>query len=321
MEQPPIQPHTPDQITEETLRAQKLKELIESIDEDVLEYKRKLKTNSFTDETEKLAFQKRLTDKVKKAKRIKNGEAIQETESVISHHYQYTNPETNKVEHQEDIEINIEQSLTFFKDLYLKTNIGLPLDFDEQVQEIWNTNFDAIQSAVEEHGFNGVLIAPANIPLPELSEKMKMGDGYYLGDNFKNNGSFEGATSTGTDKPRIILYHSKSLPDIQKENGIDPHLSITARDAQSLYDANPTDYLGTLEDAIILERAHFEKTGIHISDYQKNSGHWLSGTKLSSGSRFVRSSWYPSDSELDVDAGDAGSSFSSLGCRPSRSFY
>jgi len=310
MEQPPIQPHTPDQITEETLRAQKLKELIESIDEDVLEYKNKLTTNSFTDEAEKLAFQKKLTDKVEKAKRIKGGETIEETESSISHHYTYTNPKTNKVEHQEDIEINLQESLTFFRGLYLKTNIDLHPDFDEQVQEIWNTNFDAIQSAVEEHGFNGVLIAPANIPLPELSEKMSMENGYY--DGIRSDSTVKTLAniplvSTGTDKPRLILYHATQniadRPELKSTIGIKAQ-DITLEESFSL------------DDYIIASRTYFEKTAKHLDE-----DGWTWTPRTTSGSRFVRSGWSPSNSRLPVDADVAGSSHSDLGCRVARSFY
>jgi hypothetical protein len=266
-------------------------------------------------------MQHRLTTLVEKAKRIKAGEQITSHESSISHSYQYTNPSTNQIEHQEDIHIDIEQSLEFFTNLYTKTGIDLPPDFKQTIQEIWGNNYDAIQEAIEQHGFNALLIAPGNIPLPELSEKMSMENGYYLGDNFKNAGGFDTATSQNTDKPRIILYHSKSLKEIQAQNGIDPHLSITAQDAQTLYDTNPDHYLATLEDALLLERTHFEHTRQHISDWNTKSGQWLPATKQPNRSRFVCSDWDPDSSRLSVSADDADSSASSLGCRPSRYFY
>jgi hypothetical protein len=324
MESLHIKQHTPDtsQNTQEASNPQ-LESLLHTIDQGVQEYQIKLRANSFT-EGEKEHLQERLTTLVEKAKKVKAGESITSGEQSISHHYQYTNPQTNQIEHQEDIHLDIEQSIQEHLSLYQKTHIDLPPDFTQTIREIWNTNYDHIQEAIQEHGFNALLVAPGNIPLAELSEKMKMENGYY--DGIKSNATVTTLdnlplTSTGTDKPRLILYHAKSLPNIHSQNGIDPHLNITTQDAQTLYDTHPDHYLATLEDAILLEHAHFEKTGQHISDWNIESAQWLPGTKQPTGSRFVYSGWSPGNSRLFVYASGADISNSYLGCRPSRYFY
>lgn len=321
MESLHIQQHTPDEPqNKQEVPNPQLESLLQALDQGVREYQIKLQANSFS-EGEKEQLQKRLTSLVEKAKRVKAGESIISSEQSITHHYQYLNPTTNQIEYQEDIHIDIEQSIQEHLSLYQKTNIDLPPDFTQTIQEIWNTNYDKIQEAIEQHGFNALLIAPANIPLTELSEKMSMENGYYLGENFENEGGFDSATSQGTDKARLVLYHTKSLPDIQSQNGIDTHLNIPAQDATNLCKQNPGRYLTTLEDAILLEYAHLEKTGQHISDRNTKSGQWLPGTKFTSGSRFVCSRWSPGSSKLYVNALGAYRSDSLLGCRPSRYFY
>jgi len=297
---------------------EKIDSLVLGIENLLKQYKTKLKDNSFR-EGEQEQMQKRISTLVAKAERIKNGEIVSESESIISTPFSHTTPEGQT--HTEQIHLDIEQEIQEYTQFYQEKGIDLPSDFEESIQEIWNTNYDTIQSAIEEYGFNKILIAPASIPLPELTQKMSMESGYYLGDNFKNAGSFDTVQSTNTDKPRIILYHAKSLPDIQTQNGIDPHLSITAGDAQTLYDTNPDQYLSTLEDAILLEAKHLKDTQTHISDYNTKSATWLPASKQTGSSRFFCSFWYPDLSELDVSALDADHSDSLLGLRPSRYFY
>jgi hypothetical protein len=265
------------------------------------------------------------------------GENIKTIESLltpqINIHYTYTNPET-KTEYQEDIHIDIEQQIQEHIAFYNQTNIDLPPNFQETALDIWNRNYAEIQSQIEQFGFNGVLIVPGNVPLGELANKMKLPDtvkpqtptknqvidGYYLGDNFIDAGGFETCISTDTDKPRIILYHKKTLPEIQGQNGVDVHLGIKAEKAQELYDKNPSHYLGTIEDLIILERKHHDETDTHILDWNKKSGTWLPGTKQQGSTRFVDCNWNPDASALFVDAVVALLSNSALGCRPSRYF-
>jgi hypothetical protein len=260
------------------------------------------------------------------------GENIKTIESLltpqINIHYTYTNPET-KTEYQEDIHIDIEQQIQEHIAFYKQTNINLPPNFQETALDIWNRNYAEIQSQIEQHGFNGILIVPGNIPLGELSEKMKIKKGYC--DWIVSNSTVPDLKnvplqSTGTDKPRIILYHKKTLPEIQEQNGVDVHLGIKAEKAQELYDKNPNHYLGTIEDLIILERITYrpkntpQDKDFHISDWDTNSGCWLLGTKQRGSSRFVRCDWDPGGSALIVHAGVALNSDSHLGCRPSRYF-
>jgi len=260
-----------------------------------------------------------MMDRVEKMDSIlKSGENIPEIQSEIQAGFSYTNPNTGKLETQETITIDIEQKLQDFLSFYQKTNINLPADFEDSVREIWNRNNDDIQKAIEEKGFDDILIVPANIPLPELAEKMKMGNGNFTGSNFDSGGGFAGAKSIGVDKPRLILYHKKTLPEIQEKTGIDVHLNIKAGEAEKLFKKNPDQYLSTLEDFFIFERKNFDESAKHLSDYKQNSANWLSGTK--SGPRFVDSSWHPDFGGLIVGAHDAGDSLSHLGCRPSRYF-
>jgi hypothetical protein len=266
-------------------------------------------------------------------------ENIKQIESLlnpqINIHYTYTNPET-KTEYQEDIHIDIEQQIQEHIAFYNQTNIDIPPNFQETVLDIWNRNYTEIQSQIEQFGFNGVLIVPGNIPLETLFKNMNTPDGeendnqphkgFYLGDNFKNAGGISTCISIGTDKPRIILYHKKTLPEIQEQNGVDVHLNITAQDAQSLYEQNPSHYLGTLEDLIILERITYkpktrpQDTDFHISNWNTKSACWLPDTKQQGSSRFVYCFWDPVLSALYVDANDALYSHLALGCRPSRYF-
>ena len=95
-------------------------------------------------------------------------------------------------------------------------------------------------------------------------------------------------------------------------------MSIKAGDAKKLFIQNKDHYLSTLEDFLIFERKNLNDTGKNLSDYKKNSGVWLSGTK--SGARFVHSYWDPDAGKLFVNARDADYSYSYLGCRPSRYF-
>ena len=130
-------------------------------------------------------------------------------------------------------------------------------------------------------------------------------------------GGFAGAISSNTDKVRIILFHKKTLPDIQAETGLDVHLEITGGDALKMFEKNPNEYM-TLPDFIVMERKVFEDFGIHISDYTKKSSQWLN-TK--SGTRLVGSHWNPSGGMLRVYADNLGIHSDDLGVRPSRSFY
>jgi len=325
----PEKPAKPEK-TQDELRAileQKLKSLKPAIDDGIKEYEQALKDGIFDDvqgetagsgEARKEALQKKLNGIFTRAEKMKakldSKETLKQTEPDICP--TYTHPDGK----QETITLNIEAKLAEFTSFYQKTSIDLPPDFEEAIRDIWETNLSEIEQAIEQNGFDDMLLIPPTTNLPDLVEKMKMGNGYYTGSNFDAGGGFAGAVSQNTDKPRIILYHKMdSLPEISQKTGLDIHLNITGADAQALYQTNPNDFISTLEDAIILERKYFEETDKHLSDYTKNSAQWLPGTK--SGTRLVRSYWYPGDDGLCVGACDLGYQGGYLGVRPSRCFF
>ena len=311
---------------------QKLNSLKSDLDLGIEEYQQALKGGLFEDREEvpddqeedeegagekrKQAMQNRLNSLIKRAQKTKatldSNEELPQPSQELS--VDYTLPDGSI----ETITLSIEQKLQEFISFYQKTNLDLPPTFETDIQEIWSDNQAEIELAIQENGFDDLLIIPGNIPLPELADKMKMENGYFEGSNFTTGGSFAGAVSKGVDKTRIILYHNTTLPEIQQKTGIDVHLNITLEDADKLYQQHPDYYLATLEDHLILERYHFEDTGEHISDYTKNSGHLLPGT--TSGARRVRSVWRPSDGGLGVVADALGSQGPRVGFRLSRSF-
>jgi len=248
-----------------------------------------------------------MMDRAKKMKRILDSkEDLPQTTPQMEATYTHTNPTTRKVERTETITLDIEKKTQEFLDFYKKTNINLPPDFRETVLDIWERNYDEIQKAVEQNGFDDILLLPANIPLTELSDKMKMGNGYYLGDNFKEGGGFAGAISQNVDKPRIILVHRtqnlKDRPELAKT------LNIRGQDV------NLNEIL-TLEDYLIFGKKYFDETTKHLDEIGAT---WLS-TK--SGARLVDSDWNPDSDRLSVLANGPGNRYESLGARPSRSFF
>jgi len=146
---------------------------------------------------------------------------------------------------------------------------------------------------------------------------MKMEKGYWTGSNFNDGGGFAGSKSENADKPRIILFHKKTLSKIQEENGIDVHLNITAGDAKKLFEQNPDEQMNLI-DFLIMERKIFAESNIHISDYKEKSGQWLN---TGTGARLVNSCWNPGDHELDVGARDPEYQDGHLGVRPARCFF
>jgi len=306
-----------------------IKEVEASLDS----YDEMLETGEFDDkgdeelgagEKRKALVQSKIENMMNRAEKMKatidSKAELPQSTPVINVVFTYNHPNTGKIETQEIIRLNVEQKIAEFLDLYKKTGLELPPDFEELVAEIWNRNSAEIQEAIEQNGFDDILLVPGNIPLSELADKMKTGNGYYTGSNFDAGGGFTGAVSQNVDKPRIILVHKKeTLKEITEKTGLDTHLNITGGDAEKLYKADPTGYISTLEDFLVLERKYFEDTGKHLSDWNKKSAHWLPGTK--SGARLVYAGWFPSVGELSVDANDLDSLYEDLGVRPSRSFF
>ena len=258
-------------------------------------------------ETEKDPF---LDDLNKRMKRI-FGKEKKNQDSEIS--AEYTHPDGKK----EPISLNLENELQDFLSFYQKTNLNLPPDFEQTIQDIWERNQDEMERAIEEKGFNGMLIIPGNIPLSELKDKMTMEEGYFTGSNFDESGGFAGAQNQNADQPRIILIHKKTLPKIQEENGLDVHLNIKAKEALKMFEKNPNEHMN-LADFLIMEKKIFEELKIHISDYKESSGQWLN-TKA--GARLVYSNWDPGTQGLVVYAIDPEYQYSDLGVRPSRCFF
>jgi len=298
-----------------------------TIEEEVKKYKEASENDTFEDkenepegsgEKRKEEMQNRINSIIEKASAIKekldSKEPLPQSTPEISATY------TRRDNKKETITLDLEQKLQEFTDFYNKTKLDLPLNFEETIKDIWENNQTEIQEAIEQNGFDDLLIVPGNIPLADLAEKMKMGKGYYEGGNFKSGGSFAGAVSQNVDKPRIILYHhTETLSKISQRTGLDVHLNITGTDVEKLFKSNPNNYLSTLEDFLILERKYFEDTGKHLSDWNNKNAHWLPGTKA--GARLVRSSWDSGRDGLYVGASDLDYRDDGLGVRPSRSFF
>lgn len=208
---------------------------------------------------------------------------------------------------QESINLDIEKKLDEFISFYTQNNIDVPPDFGETIKEIWSRNANEIQKAIEENGFDDILLMPENMPLPDLHDKMT--EGYtatYQGSNFKDGGSFAGAKSPNVDKPRIVLVHNtQNLKDR-------PELAQTLNIKGEKLNLDETL---SLEDYLVFQRKFFKETTKHLDEVGAT---WLS-TK--SGARLVDADWDPSASQVDVNARGLDDQFENRGARPSRSFF
>lgn len=222
------------------------------------------------------------------------------TESITT---AYTHPD-NKAE---NITFSLEEKLQESLDLYKKTNLELPPNFEDQIKEIWENNIEEIQKAIEKSGFDEMLLVPGNIALTELNTKMT--DVYnetWEDSDFKSGGSFAGAKSKNVDKTRIVLAHKtqnlKDRPELEKT------LNIKGKDVKK-------DQTLTLEDYLIFQRKYFEETGNHLDE---DGWTWLA---TDSGARLVRADWNPSLGQVFVYASDLDSQHENRVARPSRSFF
>jgi MoxR-like ATPase len=206
----------------------------------------------------------------------------------------------------EGIHIDLESKLQEFLSLYQKTKLSIPPDFPDIVRDIWYRNYSEMERAIEENGFNEVLILPANIPLTELKEKMEMENGYYEGTNFQAGGSFAQAISQNADRPRIVLVHSAQ--NLKDREELKKTLDILGSDV------NLGEAL-SLEDYLVFQKSYFEKTGKHLDE---DGWTWLA-TK--SGACLVNSGWCSGDRKLYVGAGVLVYRVGDLGVRPSRCFF
>jgi len=303
---------------------QKLKSIKPAMEKGIKAYEKALKEGVFEDqesepegsgERRKETMQEKLIMLLDHAEKMKKQLESKEILSQVRGEFSttYTHPDGT----QETITLNLEQKLKEFSDFYQKTNLDLPTDFEDTIYELWEKHQTVIEQSIEQNGFDDILLIPGNIPLPELVEKMKMENGYFF---YRVKEDFSDVTSQHVDKPRIILYHkTETLSEISQKTGLDVHLNITGTDAQKLYQAHPANYLGTLEDTLILERKYLEDTRKHLSDYTKKSAQWLPGSKA--GARLVDSCWRPGNRELVVGADDLEGQDGNLGVRPSRCFF
>ncbi len=214
----------------------------------------------------------------------------------------YEHPDGKK----ETITLNFETKLQDFLTFYQKTKIDLPADFEDTACDLWDRNQTEIQHAIEQNGFDDLLIIPGGIPLTELKDKMTMEKGYYITSNFDAGGGFAGAVSQNTDKARLILVHKtqnlKDRPELKKT------LNIKGKDVK-------LDEALTLEDYLIFQKKYFEETSKHLDE---DGWTWLA-TK--SGARLVNSHWNPSSHQLAVNANDLTAQIDNLGVRPARCFF
>lgn len=288
-----------------------MKNIIKQVTE---KYKNALKDHAFEDqegeeentgEKRKEIMQNKINALFDKAEQIKEKlnskeKLTQYTESIST---TYTNPDKQI----ENIALSIEEKLEESKIFYNKTKLNLPPDFEEQIKEIWENNIDDIQKAIEENGFDEILLVPGNIPLMELNTKMT--DGYkktWQSSNFKEGGSFAKAKSQNVDKPRIVLVHKtqnlKDRPELKKT------LNIKGEDV------NQKNIL-TLEDYLIFQRKYFEEIGKHLD---ADGATWLATTL---GAQLVDADWDPGGERVGVHASGLGDRYGNLGARSSRSFF
>ncbi|MFA5751270.1 MAG: hypothetical protein WC898_03190, partial [Candidatus Paceibacterota bacterium] len=211
---------------------------------------------------------------------------------------------------KEAIIIDIEEKLQEFISFYQSRNVNLPPNFEDTIRDIWNRNQGDIEKAIKENGFNDILLIPPTPNIGELSEKMKMENGYYdfinspnsTVDTLKN----IPLTSQNVDKPRIVLVHNtqnlEDRPELAKT------LNTKGEDVK-------LDQTLPLEDYLIFSNKYYEKNKKHLDEANYI---WLA-TK--SGARLVLSVWDLDDRRLSVEADDLGYQVSLLGVRPSRCFY
>ncbi len=296
--------------------------LFKSNQEKLEDYENKLQDGTFEDqegepensgEQRKAQMQSSIShsmDRIEKMKAIlDSGQEIPLFSNEITADYTYTNPDTKKIEKQETITLDLERKLQEFRDFYTTHNLSIPPNFDEQAQDIWERNSDEIQSALEQTGFNDILIVPENLSLTELSQKLKMDNGYY--DAIKSNSTVSDLTgiplsSTNTDKFRIILVHNAQ--------NLNDHPELKQTEGKKAQDLSIDNSL-SLDDYLIFQKKYNTESTKHLDE---NGWTWLLKTK--SGARFVCSHWNPSFRELSVNARGADYSDGSLGCRPARYF-
>lgn len=203
------------------------------------------------------------------------------------------------------IELSLESSLSSFESFYAQHHLTLSPEFRKTMEDIWNRNKADMEKAIEQYGFDTLLLVPGGTTLPELHQKMT--EGYTA--------TYEGVLlSSITENPskdRIILVHKAQVLDDH------PALKQTLNaSAEELIENGETL---TLSDYLIFQRKYFDETGQHLDDWgTKNQWTWLPGSK--SGTRVVSARWHPGAGLLDVGAYRLSYRNPDRGCRLSRCF-
>ncbi|MEI6397051.1 MAG: hypothetical protein WCO48_03205 [Candidatus Taylorbacteria bacterium] len=247
----------------------------------------------------------------KMKKTLDSKEELPQSAPQIEAQYAPIDAKTGKRGSPETIILDIEKKTQEFLDFYKKTNVDVPSDFKEAIQDIWERDGKEIQEAIEQNGFDEVLIVPASLDIGDLSKKMTMKNGYY--DWIKSSGnvkSLDGIpfTNSNVDKPRIILVHKDRAQNLKDRPELAQTLNVKGQDVK-------LDQTLTLEDYLVFQKKYFDETGKHLDE---DGWTWLS-TK--SGARLVHSHWNFGDGKLYVHADGLGYQNGTLGARPSRSFF
>ncbi len=206
----------------------------------------------------------------------------------------------------EDVTLDIEATLEDFEGFYNTHGIPVPPDFAPKIREIFNNNQIKIREQIKTKGFNKMIVVPGNLSLPDIVDKLQMGNGYFLGDNFKNAGGFAIAIEpTYTKNHRLILIHdAKELTDRPE---LASTLKITGTDAEIQKPLSLTDYL-------VFAKHHHTQTNEHLGG---TKAIWMS-TK--SGINLVCVVWFPDRAGFIVDSRDSLFLNDDLGVRPSAVF-
>lgn len=239
----------------------------------------------------------------------------------ISTEFRYfDNPEKKIASYVENIDVNIEHAIRSHTAFYKEHDIELPSDFAETMRDIWRRNYVEMKKAIEEYGFNYLLLIPEKLsPLSELDEKMTKGyelNGVRTQTHFWVDKNSITKNFSVMSKAHILLLHNTLE--------LDDHPIL--KDTLNIKSQNiaPQNDL-TLEEYEILQRQLLSKQGENIIHIDTKRVTWCPGSEVPPSSkggfpRVVNACWRPVEGQLGVSAGDPDYSYDSLGCRLSRSF-
>lgn len=225
---------------------------------------------------------------------------------------------TRATEKEKTIEFNFEKQLQRWTDFYTRHGISTD-NFEDQMTQVWERNEVKITEAIQQEGYDEILLIP---PISSLSDlHANMTEGYnptYLDDNFKKGGSFEGAITENQDKPQIVLVHKENAENIYNNPNAPTIALETLTKSIDWLTTNHREGLSLIQ-YLIYQRMYYEETTNHLD---KDGWTWTPKTKVTVGgfSRFVNSDWYPDDGQLFVNAGGSDRANGNLCSRPSRSF-